>query len=129
MIIDENNVRFKAVRASGPGGQRTNRRSTKVQLWVRIGDLPLTSPEKKRLRKVLEHHINHLDEIWVESEEERSQEANRETALRKINTLIKEALKIPERRIPTEPRRSAEDARIREKKLKSEKKKGRRFSN
>jgi len=129
MLIGEKDVKFKAVRSSGPGGQRANRRSTKVQLRVRIGDLPLTLPEKKRLRKVLEHHINHLDELWVENEEERSQKANRERALRKINTLIEEALKIPERRIPTEPRRSAEDARIREKKLKSEKKKGRRFSN
>ncbi len=127
MLIDENNVRFKAARSSGPGGQRANRRSTKVQLWVKISDLPFTLLEKKRLRKKLEKHINRLDELWVENEEERSQELNREKALRRINELIEEALKVPKERIPTLPRRSAKDARIRTKKIKSEKKKGRRL--
>ena len=127
MLIDENNVRFKAARSSGPGGQRVNCRSTKVQLWVKISDLPLTLLEKKRLRKKLEKHINRLDELWVENEEERSQELNREKALRRINELIEEALKVPKERIPTSPRRSAKDARIRTKKIKSEKKKSRRL--
>lgn len=128
MVVRESDVKFKAVRSSGPGGQRANRRSTKVQLWVKVSDLPLTLIEKKRLRKKLEKHINHLDELWVENEEERSQELNRDRAFRKINELIEEALKVPKRRIPTEPRRSVREARIRAKKLKSEKKKRRRWS-
>ncbi|MFH0712447.1 MAG: peptide chain release factor-like protein [Candidatus Jorgensenbacteria bacterium] len=127
MIINSENVRFKAARSSGPGGQKANRRSTKVQLWVKIGDLALSSLEKKRLRKKLVRHINHLDELQVENEEERSQKMNRENAFRKLNELISGALKVPKKRVPTLPRRSAEEARIRAKKIKSEKKRGRRI--
>ncbi len=127
MLVNKDDVKFKAVRSSGPGGQKASRRSTKVQLWVKIGDLPLTEAEKRRVRRKLERHINHLDELWVENEEERSQELNRKKALQKINDLIEEALKVPPLRIPTEPRRLAKEARIRAKKIKSEKKKSRRI--
>lgn len=127
MVVNEGDIKFKAVRSSGPGGQKANRRSTKVQLRIKIGNLAVGELEKKRLRKKLEKHINHLDELWVENEEERSQERNRENALRKINELIKGALKVPKKRIPTSPRRSAKEARIRAKKIKSEKKKSRRW--
>ena len=108
MTINKENVKFKAARSSGPGGQKANRRSTKVQLWVKIGDLALNPSEKKRLRKKLERHINHLDELWVENEEERSQKLNRDKAFEKLNELVNEALKVPKRRIPTSPRRGAE---------------------
>lgn len=127
MEISERDVKFKAVRSSGPGGQKANRRSTKVQLWIKIGNLPISEPEKKRVRKKLEKHINHLDELWVENEEERSQDLNRDKALRKINELLREALEVPKTRIPTEPRRGAKEARIRGKKIKSEKKRRRRW--
>lgn len=126
MRITERNVRFKAVRSGGPGGQRANRRSTKVQLWVKIGNLTLTEIEKRRIRRKLAKHINHLDELWVENEEERSQKLNRDNALEHINELIEEALKVPKPRIPTEPPRSAEEVRIRAKKMRSGKKRSRR---
>lgn len=128
MLITGKDVKFKASRSSGPGGQRANRRSTKVQLWVKIGNLPLTEIEKRRIRKKLAKHINHLDELWVENEEERSQEMNRDNALEHVNELIEKALKVPPRRIPTTPPRSAENIRIRAKKIRGEKKKSRRAS-
>ena len=129
MLITEKDVRFKAVRSSGPGGQRANRRSTKVQIWVKIGNLPLSDIQKKRLRRKLAKHINHLDELWVENEEERTQKLNKNRALEHINKIVGDALKVPQRRIPTTPPRSAEEVRIRAKKIRSEKKKGRRFRN
>ena len=127
MLITEKDIRFKAVRSSGPGGQRANRRSTKVQIWVKIGNLPLSNLEKKRIRKNLAKHINHLDELWVENEEERTQKLNKNRALEHINKIVGIALKVPKPRIPTEPPRGAEDKRIRVKKMRSEKKRSRRI--
>lgn len=127
MFIKPERVKFKAVRASGPGGQRANRRSTKVELWVKISDLPLGDREKKMIRQKLANHINKEDELWVQEEEERSQELNRDRALERLNQMVGEALYEPPERIPTEPPRDAEDLRIREKKILSEKKKSRRF--
>ena len=126
--MNEKNVRFKAVRASGPGGQNVNRRSTKVQMWVKIADLPLGEIEKKRIRAKLKNHINLNDELGVINEDERSQELNRDKALEKMNELLTEALKVRKPRIKTKPPRRVEETRIREKKMKSEKKKGRKKS-
>lgn len=126
MLLDGNEVKWKAVRASGPGGQKVNRRSTKVQMWVKISDLPLSDREKKLLRKKLVHHLNHSDELEVWCEEERSQEQNKDRALEHLNEIILEALKVPPLRIKTEPTRSSEEKRIRGKKIVSEKKRARR---
>lgn len=127
MIIDPKKVIFKAVRAHGPGGQNANRRSTRVQLWVRIGDLPITEQQKKVLREKLWHHVNREDEIWIADEEERLQSRNKDKALAHLNLMIEGALRVPLPRIPTEKPRNAEDARIREKKIISAKKKSRRI--
>ena len=116
------------MRAGGPGGQRTNRRSTKVQLWIRIGDLPLSDIEKRRIRNKLKNYINHRDELEVQSDESRSQELNRDSALEKLNNLLKEALRVPKKRIPIRPTRFAKERRIKEKKIISEKKRSRRLS-
>lgn len=126
VLLNPTKVRFRASRASGPGGQRTNRRATKVQLWVKIEHLPLRSAERRLLLKKLKGRVNRRGEISVESESSRSQGLNRDAALRKLQAVIERALTRPRRRIPTTPPRGAEDRRIREKKFVSEKKRARR---
>ena len=95
-------------------------------MWVRVDELPFDSHEKQMLRKKLAHHINQDDEIWVECQETRSQETNRDLALAHLNKLIEDALKEPPLRVPNEPPLNAEDIRIHDKKKVSEKKRGRR---
>lgn len=127
MIISEDLVKFKAARSSGPGGQRLNKRATKVHMWVKVADLPISDDEKRMVRERLDRHINHQDELWVECQEERFQELNREKALEHLNAMVEEAIATPLERIPTEPRVAAEEARIAEKKAHSQKKKKRRY--
>ncbi|MAF80248.1 aminoacyl-tRNA hydrolase [bacterium] len=119
-------VEFKASRSHGPGGQNKDHRSTKVHMWVSVDDLPLEPLEKRRLREKLAHHVNKEDELWVEDQETRYQEENREKALERLASMINEAIKEPPVRIPNEPPLSAEDDRIREKKIIGDKKKQRR---
>lgn len=126
MLLTIKDVTFQAVRSSGPGGQNANRRSTKVHMWVTIGDLPLADLEKRRIRTKLAHHINHEDKLEVTCEEERSQELNRDKALEHMNALLEKALYVQPERIPTEPPRNLEDERISEKKHVSDKKQSRR---
>lgn len=122
MKLDKNDVKFKAVRASGPGGQNVNRRSTKVQVWVEVGKLGLTDEEETRLREKLAHHLNQRDELEVVVEDQRSQEENRDIALERLRTMIEEALKVPAERIPTEAPPRAEHGRIFRKKATGAKK-------
>lgn len=124
-IINPDLARFKAVRARGPGGQRTNRRSTKIQAWARIEDLPLSDFQKQLIRKKLANHINGRDELEVEEEEEASQFLNKKRAFERLNELVNKAIEIKPIRISTQPPASAEEKRIREKKIKTQKKKSR----
>lgn len=122
MHIDENNIKFKAVRASGPGGQNVNRRSTKVQIWVEVGKLGLTEEEEKRIREKLAHRLNQRDELEVVVEDQRSQEENRDIALERLRTMIEEALRVPPERIPTEAPPHVERGRVVRKKATGAKK-------
>lgn len=125
-IIKREIVTFRAARAHKPGGMNVDHRATKVRAWVKIEDLPLSSAEKKLLRKKLEKHINNEDELWALCDETRSQELNKDEAVEKLRSLVREALAVPPPRIPNEPPRSAENERIEDKKHLSEKKQMRR---
>ncbi len=103
VYVTKENTRFKAARSRGPGGQNVNKRSTKVQIWAKIFDLPLRDEERSLLREKLTSHITKNDELEVSCEEERSQEQNHDRALEIMNILIEKALEIPKVRIPTEP--------------------------
>lgn len=121
-FIEEEKVRFKASRSGGPGGQNVNKRSTKVQAWIKVGELLLSDGEKKLVREKLAHHVNKEDELEAESEEERSQEANREKALEHLEEMVAEAVKRNPRRIPTRPPEGAEERFREERKMESIKK-------
>lgn len=127
MLINKEHVKFKMSRSHGPGGENHDHRSTKVHLWVKVSDLPITDKEKKMVREKLSHHINHEDEIWLENQETRSQEMNKDKALEHLNLIIEEALKIPAPRVQTGPPKIAEENRIQEKKIISRKKAERRI--
>ncbi|MFH1193282.1 MAG: peptide chain release factor-like protein [Candidatus Jorgensenbacteria bacterium] len=124
--INLRSVRFKAVRASGPGGQRTNRRATKVQARVPLKSISLDVATQRRLAARLGKRLSRRGEIEVQSESSRSQVQNRREALKRLREVIMEALKVRRRRIATERPRRANEKRIKEKKLVSEKKHSRR---
>lgn len=115
--LDKKKVKIKTARSSGPGGSNANRRSTKVQAWVKINDLPITDAQKKLLRKKLpRHRLNHNDEVEAWCEEDRSQERNRENALGHLTDVINETLKVNAPRIPTEVPRRVKRERVEDKK-------------
>ncbi len=124
--VNLRSVRFRAVRAGGPGGQRRNRRATKVQVRVPLKALSLDRAARRRLTMRLGKRLSRRGEIEVRSESSRSQVQNRREALERLREVIEDALRVERRRIATERPRRANEERIREKKLVSEKKKGRR---
>jgi len=117
--IEEEKVRFSTSRSGGPGGQNVNKRSTKVQAWIKVEDLLLSEEEKERVRKKCAHHVNKKDELEAESEEERSQEANKGRVFERLEEMVAEAVKQNPKRIPTRPPEGAEERFREERKLES----------
>jgi ribosome-associated protein len=113
-------------RSSGPGGQHVNTTDTNVELRF---DLAATQalPEVWKQR-ALERLADRLSGgvLSVRASEYRSQWRNREAAAVKLAALLAEATAPPPRpRRKTKPSRGAKERRLREKKARSETKRGR----
>ena len=112
LAIDEDEVAWSAMRASGPGGQNVNKVSTAVELRFDVGKAFLPEDLKVRLRPLAGRQLT-LDGILViTAQETRSQERNREIALQTLIELLRKAAHRPKRRIATKPTRASKARRL-----------------
>lgn len=106
-------VRFKTSRSGGSGGQHVNKVSTKVELLFDLESATLfTDEEKGKLHKKLRARFQSDGFIQLVVQESRSQLENKEIALKKLASLLAEALKTEKRRKPTKPGKAAIQARL-----------------
>ena len=102
--IPERELRFSALRASGPGGQHVNKASTAVQLRFDLSATRALTPlVKARLRALAGQRLNGAGELVLTASARRSQAANRRAALARLQALIVRALIEPKRRVLTAP--------------------------
>lgn len=128
--MDENRVisefRYKAVKSSGPGGQHVNKTASRVELYFDIdASEGLSEEEKSRISQKLENRINASGELMMQSEATRSQHKNKEDVIARCLEILKAALKKPKPRKKTRPGKAAREKRLKAKKIKAEKKAGR----
>jgi ribosome-associated protein len=102
--IDEREIQFDFIRASGPGGQNVNKVATAVQLRLNVRDSSSLAPEvKERLSKLAGSRMTEDGVLVIEARRFRSQERNREDALRRLGALIEQALVEPKTRKKIRP--------------------------
>ncbi|MER5715171.1 alternative ribosome rescue aminoacyl-tRNA hydrolase ArfB [Streptomyces sp. NPDC002132] len=124
--LPEAELMWRFSRSSGPGGQHVNTSDSQVELRF---DLASTEalPEVWKAR-ALERLAGRLVDgvVSVRSSEHRSQWRNREAALVRLTALLAEATAPPPKpRRPTRIPRGINERRLREKKQRSETKRGR----
>ena len=96
ILLSDDEVQIRAVRASGPGGQHVNKVSTAIELRFDVRGSPsLPEPVRARLYRLSGNRLT-LDGVLVMvAQEHRSQEMNRQAALGRLIDLIREAAKPP----------------------------------
>ena len=126
--IDENEVQYEFVRASGPGGQNVNKVASSVQLRFDVRNSPSLFPDvKERLIKLAGSRMTDEGVLIIEAKRYRTQEQNRFDAIQRLITLIQKAFEKPKVRRATRPSLTAKATRVGDKKKHGEIKRTRRF--
>ena len=124
--IEESEISFDFIRASGPGGQKVNKSSTAVQLRFDVLHSPsLPEDVRCRLAALAGKRLSEEGILIIQARRFRSQDRNRQDAVDRLAALVRRAAHEPRRRRPSRPGAAARERRLQEKKQRSTLKKQR----
>lgn len=120
LSLEDNELRFDFIRASGPGGQNVNKVASAIKLYFDVRQSPSLPDEvKERLAKLAGKRMTESGVLMIDARRYRTQEGNRLDAIQRLVALIQKALEEPTPRKKTRPNAAARAARLAEKKRRS----------
>ena len=126
LVIPSNEIKWRFSRSSGPGGQNVNKIESRVEIIFDLKDSKvLNDYQKEILKRNLKSKL--IDNsLRLSVQEHRNQLLNRQLALMKFSSTIKNALNKPFKlRKSTQPTKASQKKRVEVKKKRGELKKSR----
>lgn len=118
--IPEDELAEQASRASGPGGQKVNKTSSRVTLrWSVASSAALSEQQRARLLARLRSRLTRDGVLVLHAQRSRSQASNRELARTRLVELVREALVERSPRRPTAPTRASRERALATKRRRS----------
>ena len=100
-------IELRVSRSSGPGGQHANTSETRVEAVFDVeASTALTPVQKRRVVTRLGPLVRAV------AQDERSQARNRTLALERLAEKLRDALRVPRRRVPTRPTAGSRERRL-----------------
>ncbi|AIX74754.1 MAG: alternative ribosome rescue aminoacyl-tRNA hydrolase ArfB [Mixta calida] len=112
VTISDAEIEISAIRAQGAGGQHVNKSATAIHLRFDIRASSLPAFYKSRLLDASHHLITAEGVVIIKAQEYRSQEMNREAALKRLENLIRELTAEEKTRRATRPTLASKRRRL-----------------
>ena len=126
LVIPSRELKWRFSRSSGPGGQKVNKTNTKVEIIFNIEESKVLNDYQKKVltKKLKTKLVNNC--ICLAVQEERNQLLNRQIAIIRISSVIRNSLKNSSKvRKATKPSKASQNRRLDSKKKRGELKKNR----
>jgi len=126
LVIPSNEIKWRFSRSSGPGGQNVNKIESRVEIIFDLEDSKVLNDNQKEIlkRNLKNKLVNNSLRLAVQ--EHRNQLLNRQLALMRFSSIIKNALnKTFKLRKSTKPTKASQKKRVEVKKKRGELKKSR----
>lgn len=121
LAIPLGEIRLRTSRSSGPGGQHAQKTETRVEATFDVdASATLTDAQKARIQ------MKAGPVVRAVAQDERSQWRNRELALERLASALRDALRTERRRRPTAPTAGSKERRLGDKRVRSRTKRLRR---
>jgi ribosome-associated protein len=121
VVLPRSEIELRTSRSSGPGGQHAQKSETRVEAVFDVEASNALSDAQKR--RVVAKAGPVLRAI---AQDERSQLRNKDLATERLVESLREALRVPRRRVPTKPSAASRERRLEQKKRRSQVKRLRR---
>ena len=126
LLIPSRELKWRFSRSSGPGGQKVNKTNTRVEIIFNIEESKVLNDYQKKVltKKLKTKLVNNC--ICLAVQEERNQLLNRQIAIKRISSVIRNSLKNSSKiRKATKPSKASQNRRLDSKKKRGELKKNR----
>jgi ribosome-associated protein len=128
IALEDDEIEFVFLRASGPGGQHVNKAATAVQLRFNLARCKsLPAAVRERLRRLAGRRVSREGVLVIGAQRFRSREANRRDAIERLVQWLRAAAREPKTRKAMRPPRAAHERRLEAKRRRSELKRSRRI--
>ena len=126
LVITSNEIKWRFSRSSGPGGQNVNKIESRVEIIFNLEDSKvLNDYQKEIIKRNLKNKLVY-NSLCLAVQEHRNQLLNRQLALMKFSSIIKDGLNKPFKfRKSTKPTKASQKKRVEVKKKRGELKKSR----